>query len=101
MCHLFRLDVTVELLAGEKAEFDCGLAKADAFLVCVLGYLGGVVVANVRVESRDEHERVAQVLVYARAVEFNPFDAELDEAAAGVFQKPYRVEQVGYDNAAK
>ena len=62
--------------------------------MCVLGDLGGVVVADVRVECRDEHERVVQVLVNARAVKLYPFDAEFDEAAAGVLQQPDGVEQV-------
>src|SRR5213595_3420544 len=86
VCHLFWTDVLVELLAGEETEFDCGLAQRDALLVCVLGDLGGVVVADVRVECRDEHERVVQVLVNARAVEFYPADAEFDEAVASVLE---------------
>src|SRR2546423_1255394 len=86
VCHLFGTDVLVELLAGEEAEFDCGLAQADALAVRVLGDLGGVVVADVGVERRDEHERVVEVLVNARAVEFDAFDAEFDEAAAGVLE---------------
>src|SRR5256714_355185 len=94
VCHLFGTDVLVELLAGEEAEFDCGLAQADALLVRVLGDPGGVVVADVWVERRDEHERVVKVLVNARAVEFYPADAEFDEAAAGVLEQTDGVEQV-------
>src|SRR5256714_11848314 len=92
--HLFGTDVLVELLAGEEAEFDCGLAQRDALTVRVLGDLGGVVVADVWVERGDEHERVVQVLVNARAVEFYPADAEFDEAAAGVLEQADGVEQV-------
>src|SRR2546421_7627819 len=94
VCHLFGTDVLIELLAGEEAEFDGGLAQRDALAVRVPGDLGGVVVADVWVERGDEHERAVQVLVNARAVEFYPADAEFDEAAAGVLEQADGVEQV-------
>jgi hypothetical protein len=46
--HLFRLDVLVELFAGEEAERDGRLAQGDATLVRVLGYLRRAVVTDVR-----------------------------------------------------
>ncbi len=61
MRHLFRLDVLVKLLTCQKIELNRRLSQRDALLVSVLGDLGGVVVADVRVERRHEHQRVSQV----------------------------------------
>src|SRR3712207_7834270 len=55
--HLLGLDVLVELLGREQAELDGRLLERDAPLVRVLGDPGGVVVADVRVERRHQHER--------------------------------------------
>src|SRR5205085_7132222 len=94
MRHLFRLHVLVELRARQQAQRNRSVAQRDALLVRVLGDLGGVVVADVRVQSGDEHERLAQVFVNLRAVEFDAGDAVINEAVTGVFQEADRMEQV-------
>src|ERR1051325_3615337 len=94
VCHLFRLDVLVELLAGEVTQFDRRLAQGDALLVCVFRDLRRVVVAYVLVERRHEHERVAQVRFDLLAIEFYSGDAIIDEAVAGILDQANRVEQV-------
>src|ERR1043165_7822913 len=85
MRHLFRLDVFVKLLARQEAQLNRRLAQADPLFVRVLGDLGGVVVADVRVQSGDEHKRLAQMFVALRAVEFDAGDAVIDEAVTGIF----------------
>jgi len=56
MRHLFRLDVLIKLLAAQKTKRDSRLAQADPFLERVLRHLRRFVVADVRVQSRDQHQ---------------------------------------------
>ena len=53
--HVLGLDEGVEFLGGDEAEFDGGFAKADLGVVRGFGDLGGVVVADFRGQSGDEH----------------------------------------------
>ena len=46
----------VKLLAGHVAAGYCGFAQAGAFLVGLFGDVGGLVVADVGVESCDQHQ---------------------------------------------
>ena len=66
--HLVYLNPLVELFAGEEAERQSGLLEIGAVLVGLLGDLGRLVVADVRVERRDEHERLLRIHVDARRV---------------------------------
>ncbi len=54
--HLLRPHPLVELLGRDEARGDGGLAQAGALLVRLLGDLGGLVVADVRIQRRDQHQ---------------------------------------------
>src|SRR3954468_5462607 len=94
MRHLFRLVILVKRFARQKSKLNCRLAQGDAFLVSVLGNLRGVVVTDVWIQSRDEHERILQVLVNLRAVEFDTGNAVVNKAVTGVFDEANRMEQI-------
>ena len=49
--------------ALRKPKLECRLAQCRALLVGLFGDLGGLVVADDRIERGDEHERVVQVVV--------------------------------------
>jgi hypothetical protein len=55
--HVFRFYPLVELFGGEQTEFNGGLLKILAFLVRLLGDLRGIVIADMRIERRDQHQR--------------------------------------------
>ena len=69
--HVFRPDPRVELLGGQKPQLKRRLAERDSLLVGMLGDLGRVVVADVRVECRHQHQRALQEFV-------DPFAVRLD-----------------------
>src|SRR5262245_5768550 len=56
--HIGRLHPLVVLFAGQQVELQRRLLQALAFLVCLLGDLGGVVVADVGVERGHQHQRL-------------------------------------------
>ena len=58
-----------------------------------LGDLRRLVVADVRVERGDQHERLAQLLVDPRAVGLDAGGAVVVEAAAGVGEQPRRLQE--------
>src|SRR5947209_909593 len=94
VCHLFRFDVLVKLLACQESKLYGGFAQRYAFLVGILGNLGGVVVADVRIERCDEHERVLQVLVNLLAVKLYASDAVVNKAVTSILDEAYGMEQV-------
>ena len=58
-----------------------------------LGNLGGLVVANVRVEGRDQHERLVHQLVDLLLVGLNAHHAVVSEGGAGVAWEQSKSEQ--------
>src|SRR5262245_33294732 len=55
--HVLTAHQLIELLAGHQAKFHNRFAQGLALFVRLLGDLGGVVVTNVRIERRDQHQR--------------------------------------------
>src|SRR5262245_45011242 len=60
--HRFRPDPGVELLCGHEAESERCFAQGQILVVRLQRDLCGLLVADVRVERRHQHERVAEVL---------------------------------------
>src|SRR5439155_24780518 len=69
MCHLFRLNQFIKFLTGQKAQLDCRLAQADSLLMSVLGNLSRVVIADMRIQSGDQHQRAAQMFIYLLTID--------------------------------
>ena len=60
----------------------------------VLGDLRGIVIANVRIQSRYQHQRVPQMFIDSLAVDRQAGDAVFDEAMTGIMNQSDRVQQV-------
>jgi len=84
MGHVPGFDEGVEFFGGDVAELDGGVAEADAGVVRGFGDFGGVVVADFGSERRDEHQRIVDVAVDLRAIDFNADDAVVHEGVAGI-----------------
>src|SRR5262249_21735842 len=82
--HLLRTYQAIEVLAHEQAQLDTRVTQGDAALVRVLRHLGGVVVADMRAQRRDQHQGAFQVVLDLLAVGHDPVDAVFREEAAGV-----------------
>src|SRR2546427_11981212 len=78
--HCFRADPLVELLGAHVAQREGRLFQGGALLVRLLGDLRGLVVADMRVERGDEHERVLQQLGDALAPRLDSRRAMVAEA---------------------
>src|SRR5207253_2033737 len=81
-------DDAVELLAGEEAELDGRLAERLPLAVGLLRHLGGLVIADVRIERGHQHERVFQVVLDLLPVRLDADHAVLGERPAGVGPEP-------------
>src|SRR5437773_1134530 len=71
VCHVFGFDEGVEFFGGDEAEFDGGIAEADAGVMSGFGDFGGVVVADFGGERGDEHQGILHVAVDLRAIQFD------------------------------
>src|SRR4051812_40628856 len=94
MSHFIRFDEPIEILAAEKSQFNCRLAQADALLVRVLRNLRGLVVPNVRIQGRYQHQRILYVRFNLFAIEFDPGDAVGDKTMCSIVKQSYRMQEV-------
>ena len=88
------MEYLVELLCGEEAERDACLLQADVLIERLVCRLGGVLVADIRIERRDEHERAVQVLVHLLAVRLDADGAAVVERLDGVGEQACRLQEV-------
>src|SRR3954468_24972192 len=91
--HRGRLDPAVEIRAGYIAERERRFAKRAAVVVRFLRYLRGAVVADVRRERGDQHERALQELADARLVRLDAARTMLLERAAAVGKQPRALQE--------
>lgn len=84
----------IEFLSGEETEGDARLLEADVLVECLVRGLCSVLVADVWVQRRDEHERAMQVLVHLLAVRRDARDAAVIERLEGVGEQPRGLEEV-------
>lgn len=82
--HVLRADPLVELLLVQVAQLQGGLLQRRALLVGRLGNLGRLVVPNVRVQRRHQHQRLVHDLVNVGPVRLDADDAVLAEGACAV-----------------
>ena len=59
MRHLFGLDQLIKLFSGQQAQLDRRFPQRDFLFMRVLGKPGGVVIADVRIQGRHQHQRLA------------------------------------------
>ena len=85
--HVFRLDFLIEFFGGEESEGHGGLFECAVFFECFLRHLRRVVVADVRVERGDQHQRVVQVVFDIVFIRFDADGAVFVERAAGVAEE--------------
>ncbi|CAN7978075.1 unnamed protein product, partial [Ixodes persulcatus] len=116
--HVLGAHPLVEVLRLEEAQLDGALLERGAFLVRRLGNLGRLVVADVRVQRRHQHERLVEQLGDATAppgipslrrllppkrpdvpdspVGHDADDAVVGEGDAGVREEAHRAQDVGH-----
>ena len=82
--HVLRPDPLLELFLSQVAEIESLLLQSRPVLVGGLGNLGRLVVADVRVEGRDQHERLVHQLVDLLLVGLDTHHAVVSEGGAGV-----------------
>src|ERR1043165_2809691 len=85
--HGLGADPAVEVVAGDVAEGDGGVAQGEVVGVGVLGDLGGAVVADVGGEGGDEHEGAVELAVDLGAVGGDAAGAVGVEGAAGIAEE--------------
>ena len=54
----------IKAFSSQEAKCDAGLLQGDALLVCLLGSLSGVLITDIGVESRNQHQGVVEVAVH-------------------------------------
>src|SRR5690606_15409482 len=91
--HVFGHDPTVEVLASDEVELDRCCAESVARLVGALGDLRRCVVADVRREGGDEHQRAPEVIPDGLFVGGEASGAALCKARARVSEQADRLEQ--------
>ncbi len=79
----------IELLRREVAGGNGGFPQAEPLTVGPLGYLGRLVVTDVRVECRDQHQGAGQQLVYAGPVGCDAGGTVIVEALHAVGQQTH------------
>ena len=67
----------------------------------ILSYFGGVVVADVRIEGGNEHERIFEIPSDLLEIGFDADEAFVNKVISGVGEKPDRLEKVESDNGAE
>ena len=71
MRHLLGADELVEFLFGQVAEFQGGLLQAGALVMGFFGDFGGFVVADLRTQRGDQHQRILHVLLDALLIQLH------------------------------
>src|SRR6266446_5159948 len=87
MRHFFRLDVVVEFFAREQFQFDGRFPETDFLFERVLRNPGRVVVTDVRIQRRHQHQRVAQVCIDLFAIDRHSVDAVVDETVTRIMDQ--------------
>ncbi len=92
--HLLRPHPLIELPGGHVAERDRGVLERKALLVRVLGDLRRFIVADVRVQRGDEHQRFTHQLLDARRIGLDAGRTVLVEINAAVRQQARAVQEI-------
>src|SRR4051812_27901470 len=92
MRHVLRPHPFVELLRRQEAQLERGLAQGEVLTVRLKRDSRRLLVADVRVERRHQHERAVKVLADALLVWLDASGATVVERAGGVGQQPDRLQ---------
>ena len=98
MHHILRPNPCVELLRGQEAQSERGLAQRQVLAVRLQGDLRGLLVADVRVERGHQHERVIEVLPDPPHARLDARRAAVVERACALGQQPDRLQHVVKDD---
>src|SRR6266481_2930107 len=82
--HLLGVDDFVKALLVNIAGLERGLLQGQVFVIRLVGNRGSFVIADNRAESRHQHQRAADHLVDALAVEPGSLDRELPQLIARI-----------------
>ena len=96
--HRARLHPAVEIVGAEFAQLERRLAQPQPLGMRVLGDARRAVIADVRRQRGDEHQRRAQQRIDAGTVDVEPAHAMVGEAAHRICQQRDAVERVGDDH---
>src|SRR3954463_6551199 len=96
--HRRRLDPAVEIFCPDEAERKRRFAQRRAVAMRLERDLRRVLVADVRVECGDEHERLLDVALDARAVRLDAARTALVERPDAIGQELGRLERVVQDD---
>lgn len=94
--HVLRADEGVELRFGEESERNSGLLEGDIFRVRLFGDFGGVIVPDMRVQGRYQHQGIVQVIFDVFQVGFNPNHTVICEVLARIRKQSNGLQQVEY-----
>src|SRR5260370_24164245 len=98
--HLPGIDDPVEPLFVDVAGLERGVLQSQALVIRLVGDRGRLVVADHRAEGGDQHQRAADHLVDALAIEPRPFHGEAPQLVAGIAEHPAGGEGVVDDDGA-
>src|ERR1700730_619046 len=94
--HLLRVDDFVKSLLVDVAGFERGLLQGQVPIVGLVRDHGGLVIADLRAESRHQHQRAADHLVDALAVELRALDREMTQFLACIAENAGRMQEIVY-----
>src|SRR5262249_47584412 len=89
MRHFFRPNPILELLSGQVAQLQSSVLERKVLAVRFERNLGGLLVANVRVEGGHQHQRVVQMFPDSLFVRFDAHGTAIIERARGFSQELY------------
>lgn len=84
MRHIFGANEIVEFLRREVAQFKRGFTQTQMLVMRFVRDFGGFIVANFWAESRNEHQRILDILFDALPIDFHADDAVVGERPASV-----------------
>ena len=94
MSHSFGFHPGIKFFGGDVAEFQGGILQADFFAVGGEGNLRSFFVANVGVQSGDEHQAIVEIGLNPGGVGFDAHSAEIIKRLTAIGQQLHRLQHV-------
>ena len=92
--HLLGVKDFVEAFRCQKAQLHAGFLQADVFVEGKLRGFGCIFIADIGIQSRDQHEGVVQVLPHLLPVRPDADGTVYVEGADGLTEQPRRLQEV-------
>ena len=92
--HLLGAEDFVEALRGQVAQGDAGFPQGDALLIGQLRHPGGILIADVGIQRRDQHEGIVEVAAHLLPVGTDAHHAVIMESLHALCQEPGGLEEI-------